>query len=121
VNRLLTILLGQMLGKRVRVRYSDFIVLVHNAGKEGGAHRVEEILHAIKALDRDAIGAKIPQLSPDTWKFGAVLPEEMLEDMMLSEQYHVEEFISTIRAAPVVTLSGSGPVFESSIEDGEKE
>jgi len=119
VNRLLTILLGQMLGKRVRVRYSDFVVLVQNAGKDGAAQRVEDALHAIKALDRDAIGAKVPVLGPDTWKFGAVLPDEVLEDMALSEQYHVEEFISTIRAAPVVTVSGSGPAPEPAIQEGE--
>jgi ATP-dependent Lhr-like helicase len=121
VNRLLTILLGQMLGKQVRVRYSDFVVLVKNAGKDGGVHRVEETLNAIKALDRDEIGAKVPKLSPDTWKFGAVLPDEILEDMALSEQYHVEEFISIIRAAPVVTVSGLGPAPESAMEEGEKE
>ena len=119
VNRLLTILLGQMLGKRVRVRYSDFVVLVQNAGKDGAAQRVEDALHAIKALDRDAIGAKVPVLGPDTWKFGAVLPDEVLEDMALSEQYHVEEFISTIRAASVVTVSGSGPAPEPAIQEGE--
>jgi len=119
VNRLLTILLGQMLGKRVRVRYSDFVVLVQNAGKDGAAQRVEDALHAIKALDRDAIGAKVPVLGPDTWKFGAVLPDEVLEDMALSEQYHVEEFISTIRAAPVVTVSGSGQAPEPAIQEGE--
>jgi ATP-dependent Lhr-like helicase len=119
VNRLLTILLGQILGKRVRVRYSDFVVLVQNAGKDGAAQRVEDALHAIKALDRDAIGAKVPVLGPDTWKFGAVLPDEVLEDMALSEQYHVEEFISTIRAAPVVTVSGSGQAPEPAIQEGE--
>jgi len=121
VNRLLTILLGQMLGKRVRVRYSDFIVLIQNAGRDGGAQRVEATLHAIKALDRDAIGAKIPVLGPDTWKFGAVLPEEVLKDMALSEQYHVEEFISTLRAAPVIPLSGSGPAPQPAMQEGEKE
>jgi ATP-dependent Lhr-like helicase len=121
VNRLLTILLGQMLGKRVRVRYSDFVVLVQNAGRDGAAQRVEETLHAIKALDRDAIGAKVPVLGPDTWKFGTVLPDEVLKDMALSEQYHVEEFISTIRAAPVITLSGSGPAPQPAIQEAEKE
>jgi len=121
VNRLLTILLGQMLGKRVRVRYSDFVVLVQNAGRDGGAQRVEEALHAIKALDRDAIGAKVPVLTPDTWKFGAVLPDEVLEDLALSEQYHVEEFISTIRAAPVITLSGSGPAPQPAMQEGENQ
>jgi len=121
VNRLLTILLGQMLGKRVRVRFSDFVVLIQNAGKDGAAQRVEETLHAIKALDRDAIGAKVPVLGPDTWKFGAVLPDEVLEDLALSEQYHVEEFISTIRAAPVITVSGSGPAPQPAMQKGEKE
>lgn len=106
MNRLLTILLGQMLGKRVRVRYSDFSVLVQNAGKDGAAQRVRETLHAIKALDRDAIGARLPALPTDSWKFGEVLPKEVLKDMALSEQYHIEEFVETIQTTPVITVPG---------------
>lgn len=100
-NRLLTLLLGQMLGGRAHVRYNDFVVLVQNAGREGGARRVEEALVAIRSLDRDAIGTRLPGLPPDTWKFGAVLPGDVFRDMALSEHYHVEEFMDTIRNAPV--------------------
>jgi ATP-dependent Lhr-like helicase len=119
VNRLLTILLGQMLGKRVRVRYSDFAVLVRNAGREGAARRVQEALQAIKALDRDAISARLPALPADIWKFGAVLPRDVLEDMALSEQYHVEEFIDTMKAVPLVTVPAFPSTTESMTDDGE--
>jgi ATP-dependent Lhr-like helicase len=104
MNRLLTILLGQILGKRVRVRYSDFSVLIQNVGRDGAAQRVKDVLQVIKALDRDAIGAIVPALPADTWKFGEVLPKDVLKDMALSEQYHIEEFIETIRMAPVVIV-----------------
>jgi len=100
-NRLLTILLGKLLGGRTKVRFSDFVVLVQNAGKDNVARRVEEALHAIREMDRDAIGASLPVPPPDTWKFGGVLPEDVLKDMALSEHYHVEEFLEIIRSAPV--------------------
>ncbi|MCX6682526.1 MAG: DEAD/DEAH box helicase [Methanoregula sp.] len=116
-NRLLTILLGKLLGGRTRVRFSDFVVLVQNAGKDSVAQRVEGALCAIKKMDRDAIGASLPVPPPDTWKFGGVLPEDVLKDMALSEHYHVEEFLETIRSAPVsivpdsaLPASGTGEV-----------
>ena len=121
VNRLLAILLRQMLGKRVRVRYSDFIVLVQNAGKDGGADRVKDALDAIKSLERDAIGARLPALPADTWKFGAVLPEEALDDMALSAHYHIEEFITTIRKAPLFILPGLSQHSNQQDKKGEDE
>lgn len=105
-NRLLTILLSQELGKRAKVRYNDFSVLVKNAGKEGVAARVEQALHAIRNLDRDAIAARLAALPPESWKFGAVLPEPVLQDMTLSEHYHVEEFLETIQTVPVSIIDG---------------
>jgi ATP-dependent Lhr-like helicase len=106
-NRLLTVLLSQELGKRAKVRYSDFIVLVKNAGKDGVSHRVEEALNAIRTRDRDAIGARLAALPAETWKFGAVLPADVLRDMALSEHYHVEEFMEMIHRVPVSIVNGS--------------
>jgi ATP-dependent Lhr-like helicase len=103
-NRLLTILLGQLLGGKAKVRFSDFVVLVQNAGKEGVGSRVEEALNAIKELDRGAIGARLPVPPAETWKFGAVLPHDKLQDMALSEHYHVEEFIEMLRTARVLII-----------------
>jgi ATP-dependent Lhr-like helicase len=103
-NRLLTILLGQLLGGKAKVRFSDFVVLVQNAGKEGVGRRVEEALNSIKELDRGAIGARLPVPPAETWKFGAVLPHDKLQDMALSEHYHVEEFIEMLRTASVLII-----------------
>jgi len=103
-NRLLTILLKKLLGGKAGVRFSDFVVLVQNAGTGSVAERVEEALHAIKEMDRDAIGAALPVPPPETWKFASVLPEDVQKDMALSDHYHVEEFLTTIRSAAVSTL-----------------
>jgi ATP-dependent helicase Lhr and Lhr-like helicase len=119
VNRLLAILLRQMLGKQVRVRYSDFIVLVQNAGKDGAAGRIKDALDAIKSLERDAIGARLPALPADTWKFGTVLPEEVLNDMALSAHYHIEEFITTIRKTPLFILPGLPQRYNQQDKKGE--
>jgi ATP-dependent Lhr-like helicase len=118
-NRILTILLGQVLGGKAVVRFSDFIVLVQNAGKEGVGRRVEEALHVIQAFGRDAIGARLPVPPDDTWKFGRVLPEDLLADLALSEHYHVEEFIEAIRDAPVAIVTTPVSSNGTGMEDDE--
>jgi ATP-dependent Lhr-like helicase len=105
-NRVLTILLGQLLGGKAKVRFSDFVILVQNAGKDDAGKRVEESLHQMKTLDRSAIGARLPVLPSEAWKFGAVLPPDVLEDLVLSEHYHVEEFMEVLRTAPVSIVPG---------------
>jgi ATP-dependent Lhr-like helicase len=103
-NRLLTIVVGKMLGKRARVRYSDFVLQIQNMGKESAGKRVEEILSVIKEMDRDTIGKNLPLPPSETWKFSSVLPNDVLTDMILSEHYHVEEFMKTIRTLPILSV-----------------
>jgi len=116
-NRVLTILLGQLLGGRAKVRFSDFVILVQNAGKDDAGKRVEESLHQMKTLDRSAIGARLPILPSEAWKFGAVLPQDVLEDLVLSEHYHVEEFMEVLRTAPVSIVPGFSQQ-EPTVDDG---
>jgi ATP-dependent Lhr-like helicase len=105
-NRLLTILLSRLLGGRATVRYSDFVVLVKNAGKDGVAQRVAEALRAIQAFDRDAIRSRLPAPAPSGWKFGSLLPADLLQDMALSEQYNVTEFMAAIGDAGITVIHG---------------
>ena len=103
-NRLLTILLSRQLGKKARIRYSDFILLVRNPGQEGGALKLADAIRQIKALDFDQIKALVPQGPSGSWKFGALVPPDLVHEMALSGQYHLAEFIETIRASEISVL-----------------
>ncbi len=108
-NRLLTILLSRQLGGKARVRYSDFVVLVRNAGKEGVGQKVVEALRAVRAFDQDMIRSLVPSIPATSWKFGPILPKDLLQDLALSEHYNVNEFMAVIRAADITLLTDAEP------------
>jgi ATP-dependent Lhr-like helicase len=108
-NRLLTLLLQERLGGRAQVKYSDFIVKVMRAGKEGMGQRVLRALKEIQNMGKDEIRAVLPRPYAEGWKFAIALPAELLSDLSLSEQYHVEEFMNAMKSVPVSILENSDP------------
>ncbi len=96
-NRLLALLLKDHLGGSVQVRYNDFIVRVLRAGKEGTGQRVFEVLRKIQKMSIDEIGSVLPVPQISGWKFACAMPAEFLSDLSLSEDYHAEEFIDSMR------------------------
>jgi ATP-dependent Lhr-like helicase len=109
-NRLLTILLGRQLGGKAKIRYNDFIILVKNAGKEEAVQRVTDALRTIKSFDKAAIGQQLQDLPAGVWKFGSVLPPDLLQEMALSEQYRVEDFLETIRDIAILPVTDPADV-----------
>ncbi len=103
-NRLLTLLLRDQLGDKAQVRYSDFIIRVTRAGKEGTDQRVMHSLQEIRKMGKDKIRAVLPLPQAEGWKFARALPDALLSDLSLSDRYHVEEFMDTMRNKPVFIL-----------------
>jgi ATP-dependent Lhr-like helicase len=97
-NRILALLLGNCLGKKFRVRYNDFTIKIHHSGKDGARDKVISAITRIKGMSREEIGADIPLPNPDNWKFVRALPNSLFHDMVLSDYYHVEEFIEDLSA-----------------------
>jgi hypothetical protein len=56
-------------------------------------------------MEKDEIGAVLPVPAAEGWKFARALPPELLCDMSLSDNYHVEEFMDLIKSAPFTLLS----------------
>jgi ATP-dependent Lhr-like helicase len=104
-NRILTILLSRQLDSKAKVRYSDFIVLVRNAGKEGVGQKVLEALRTARAFDQDTIRSYLPTPPATSWKFGSILPQDILQDLALSEYYNVMEFMAVIRGSDIHLLT----------------
>jgi ATP-dependent Lhr-like helicase len=108
-NRLLTLLLQNRLGGKAQVNYSDFIVKVMRAGKEGMGQRVLRALKEIQNMGKEEIRAVLPMPYAEGWKFAIALPGELLSDLSLSEHYHVKEFMNAMKNVPVSILENSDP------------
>ena len=103
-NRLLTLLLRDRLGGKAQVRYSDFIVRVTRAGKEGTGKRVISAVQEIQKMGKDKIQAVLPVPQAEGWKFARALPDKLLSDLSFYDYYHAEEFMDTMRNMPVFIL-----------------
>jgi ATP-dependent Lhr-like helicase len=95
-NRLLALLLGHCLGKKDRVRYNDFLLKIHHAGKDGARDYLLSAVERVRQMDREEIGAVLPLPLPDAWKFVRALPKPLFRDMVFSDYYHVEDFIEEL-------------------------
>jgi ATP-dependent helicase Lhr and Lhr-like helicase len=103
-NRLLTCLLQDRLGGKAHVHYNDFVVRVLHAGKECAGQQVITALQTIQTMGKDEIGAILPMPSLEGWKFARALPPALVTDMVMSDHYHVEEFMNLISGIPVTLL-----------------
>jgi hypothetical protein len=55
-------------------------------------------------MKRGEIGTILPLPPAERWKFAGALPEPLFFEMVLSDHYHVEEFLDTIRNLTVSVL-----------------
>jgi ATP-dependent Lhr-like helicase len=104
-NGVLASLLQNRLGGKARAQYNDFIIRVSRLGKKSRGQRVIRALEEIQTMEKDEIGAVLPVPAADGWKFARALPQKLLCDMSLSDNYHVEEFMDLVKSAPFQLLS----------------
>jgi len=110
-NRLLTLLLQHRMKGKVQMRYNDFVIRIRRAGKEGAGERVATALREIQQMGREEIGFVLPLPRADEWKFARALPESLFCEMILSDYYHVEEFMDFFGRIPVTILPSFQPTF----------
>jgi ATP-dependent Lhr-like helicase len=103
-NRLLTLLLQDRLGSKAQVTYSDFIIRVRRAGKNGMGQRVLRVLKEIQKMGKDEIRAVLPMPQAEGWKFARALPASLLSDLSLSDHYHADEFMNVMKRVQVLIL-----------------
>ncbi len=108
-NHVLSSLIRKVLGGRVHVRYDDFRILVHRAGKENESQNIADALQKIPALSRTEIGLILPLPSHENWKFARALPVSVFKDMILSDYYHAESLQEIIRQVPVRVIVEPDP------------
>lgn len=104
-NRLLTVLLSHKLGGKAKVRYSDFTILVRNAGREGAGEKVAGALRAIREMSAKAITVELPPVPAASWKFGSMLPPDLLHEMAATSHYRLTEFSEVLRDTEITILA----------------
>jgi ATP-dependent Lhr-like helicase len=100
-NRVLAILLRHLLENKVRVCYNDFLIHVTRLGKDTPSLRVAAAMRRIAGMTREEAGSLLPLPPYDSWKFARVLPEDLFRDMVISDHYHIEEFLELMQNTPV--------------------
>jgi ATP-dependent Lhr-like helicase len=110
-NRLLTLLLQKNLGSKVQVRYNDFTIRIHRAGKDRAGERVATALREVQEMGAEEICSLLPLPLADGWKFARAIPETFFREMALSDHYHVEEFRTSFGEMAITILDIPPPVF----------
>ncbi|OPX64220.1 MULTISPECIES: DEAD/DEAH box helicase [unclassified Methanoregula] len=103
-NRVLAILLRHHLGKKVQVRFDDLRLIVTRAGKDGSGERVIGTIRDLQTLGNKDLEPVLPLLPADGWKFASALPEPLFRKMVISDHYHGEDFLGTLRSLTVSFL-----------------
>lgn len=106
-NRVLALLLRHRLGRKVQVRYDDFILIVSRAGKDAAGERVAQSVREIQAMDEHAIAEILPLLPADGWKFASALPESLFREMLIADHYHGEDFLQILGSSTISCIPPS--------------
>ena len=107
-GKLFAQLLSGVLGKKARIRYNDFSLTVRGLKGEDPVHRVAEASKQVCGYSLEDIVALLPLPGPEGWKFGALIPTSQFREMVLSDNYHIAEFMQGIRSARIVTSNEPG-------------
>ena len=100
-NRVFALLLRHRLGRKVRVRYDDFVLTVNHAGNDDAGERVARAVREIQSMDYADLAEILPTVPPEGWKFARALPEALFRQMVISDYYHGEDFLETIGGCAV--------------------
>jgi ATP-dependent helicase Lhr and Lhr-like helicase len=103
-NRVLALLLRHRLGRKVRVRYNDFLLIVSRAREDTTGERVASLIREIQSMDCQTIGEILPLPPVDGWKFAQALPELLFREMVIADYYHGEDFLRTLGSSTVSCL-----------------
>lgn len=111
-NRILALVLTRKLGSGAQVRFNDFIVKVQRAGKAGAAARVKGVLENIRTMERSRIASALPLLPAEGWKFARVLPRDLFAGLVISDYYHIDDFMETFDGMEIALLAAIPPSSE---------
>jgi ATP-dependent Lhr-like helicase len=98
-NRVLALLLMEILDGAPQVRYNDFTLTVRRCPADGLPGEVDAAIHRIRGMTREEIAAILPMPDTAIWKFARAIPRDLIREMASDDHYRVGEFLEALHAA----------------------
>ncbi len=102
-NRVLALLLRHGLGRKVQVRYDDFLLTVDGAGRDM-YRSVILAVGKIRNMDNSALAGILPLPPAEGWKFARAIPGPFFREMIISDYYHGEDILQELKRTEIFCI-----------------
>jgi hypothetical protein len=99
-GKLYSSLLTRALGSG-RMSYNDFSLLVRGVRGDDPFGTVVRAAEEAGLFSREEVESVIPLPAPDGWKFGSLIPAARFREMVLTDMYHLDDFMAELSSARV--------------------
>jgi ATP-dependent Lhr-like helicase len=106
-NRILRAVMNAVSRDTLSSRYDDFSVIIHTTPKAGGIARIVSLVQDIQERSPEELGALLPGIPPDRWKFGAAMPAFAIRAMTLADWYRIDWFHEQLAGSAIRILRGA--------------
>jgi hypothetical protein len=103
-NRILRTLMSAVSRDTLSSRYNDFSIIIHTTAKTGGIDRIATLVRDIQERSPEELGALLPGIPPERWKFGAAMPAFALRAMTLADGYRIDWFHEQLAGSAIRIL-----------------
>lgn len=93
---LVRLLKNRLADGRYSMHYDQFAIRIFGWESPDAAERIGDILTELSRSDPTVLAGEMPELPDTMWKFGALLPREMLAEMAADEYYRLPEILAGI-------------------------
>jgi ATP-dependent Lhr-like helicase len=102
-NQVLSVILHKELGAKKKVKYTDFSVIVNDLRGDDVEARVAALIRDACSWEIGDIGELLAPPPGGLWKFGDLVPEDLLRTMIWMDYYRLDEFLSRLRELDIET------------------
>ena len=81
--------------------YNDFSLLVRGVRGDDPFGTVVHAAEEAGMFSREEVESVIQLPAPDGWKFGGLIPAAMFREMVMSDMYHIDDFMAELSSARV--------------------
>ncbi|MDO5845004.1 MAG: DEAD/DEAH box helicase, partial [Methanocorpusculum sp.] len=86
-NMVIARLIKNRIPKKHTLRYTQFAIRIFDFDEKNAGDVVAEILKTISQMSVEEVMDELPKIPADNWKFGALLPEELILEMTAKDYY----------------------------------
>jgi hypothetical protein len=100
-GKLYSSLLTRVLGPGGRISFNDFSLLVRGLKGADPFGTVVQAAGEAALFSREEVESVIQLPARDGWKFGALIPAVRFREMVLTDMYHIDDFMTELSSARV--------------------